>query len=81
MFIKGSDDVHPPFSTLANVDVKENERPNKKMKADKSRKVEAVKMELYKEAIKCHKSPVPVVEQANHNDSTSLFVKSLESTL
>ena len=81
MFIKGSDNVDPPFSTLANVDAKENERPNKKMKADKSREVEEVKMELYKEAIKCLKSPVPVMEQENHKDSTSLFVKSLESTL
>ena len=81
MFIKGSDDVGPLFSILPNTDVKENERLNKKMKADKSQEVEEVKMELYKEAIKCLKSLVPVVEQANHNDSTSLSVKSLESTL
>ena len=81
MFIKGSDDVGPLFSILPNTDVKENKRLNKKMKADKSQEVEEVKMELYKEAIKCLKSLVPVVEQANHNDSTSLSVKLLESAL
>lgn len=57
MFIKGSNDVDPPFSTLANLDVKENKRLNKKVKAEKSWEVEEVKMELYMEA-------VPVVEQA-----------------
>ena len=63
-----------PFVPLQTYHVKENERPNKKMKADKSQEVEEVKMELYKEAIKCLKSLVPVVEEANHNDPTSLSI-------
>lgn len=81
MFIKGSDDVDPAVSTL---DGKENERPAKKMKADRAREFEEVKLELYKEAIKCLQSPLPLSEPANtenRDDSISLFVKSLESTL
>lgn len=51
MFIKGSDDVSPTISSL-DVDGKENRRLANNMKADKARKIEDVKLELYKETIK-----------------------------
>ena len=42
MFIKGSDDVDPAVSTLTDVGDKENERPVKKMKAERAKEVEEV---------------------------------------
>ena len=86
MFVKGSDDVDPSVTTLGDIDVREYERPAKKIKADKARDMEEVKLELYKEAIKCFQTPLPVSvpvmdSTSNCNDEISLFVKSLESTL
>ena len=44
MFIKGSDDVDPAVSTL---DLKENERPAKKIKAEKAKDIEEVAIDVY----------------------------------
>lgn len=82
MYIKGSDDAVLSVLTL---DPKENERPAKKIKAEKAKDVEEVKLDLYKEAIKCLQTPLalaigqPNVE--NRKNSISTFVKSFKSTL
>ena len=47
MFIKGSDDVDPAVTTLATADEKENERPAKKTKADKSREMDEIKLDFF----------------------------------
>ena len=44
MFIKGSDDVDRAVSTL---DLKENERPAKKIKAEKAKDIEEVAIDVY----------------------------------
>ena len=79
MFIKGSDDVDPAVTTLATADEKENERPAKKTKADKSREMDEIKLDFFKEAVKCLQSPAAASQE--NNDSISWFVKSLESQL
>ena len=79
MFIKGSDDVDPAVTTLATADEKENERPAKKTKADKSREMDEIKLNFFKEAVKCLQSPAAASQE--NNDSISWFVKSLESQL
>ena len=79
MFIKGSEDVDPAVTTLATADEKENERPAKKTKADKSREMDEIKLDFFKEAVKCLQSPAAASQK--NNDSISLFVKSLESQL
>ena len=55
-FIKGSDDVDPAVTTLATAGEKENERPAKKTKADKSREMDEIKLDFFKEAVKCRPS-------------------------
>ncbi|CAH3013929.1 unnamed protein product, partial [Porites evermanni] len=74
-----SDDVDPAVTTLATADEKENERPAKKTKADKSREMDEIKLDFFKEAVKCLQSPAAASQE--NNDSVSLFVKSLESQL
>ena len=80
MFVKGSDEVDPAVTTLAAADAKENERPAKKTKLSE---IDEMKLDFFKEAVKCLQSPAPTShDQLNPQlDSISLFVKSLESTL
>ena len=88
MFLKGSDDVDPCYH-IGDIDVREYERLAKKIKLDKAREVEEEKLELclYKEAIKCLQTLLPVSvpgkidSTSNCNDDISLFVNSLQSTL
>ena len=59
------------YYTLAASDEKGNERPAKTTKADKSREMDEIKLDFFKEAVK------PASQESNN--SISLFVKSLES--
>ena len=59
------------YYTLAASDEKGNERPAKTTKADKSREMDEIKLDFFKEAVK--------TASQESNNSISLFVKSLES--
>ena len=61
------------YYTLAASDEKGNERPAKTTKADKSREMDEIKLDLFEEAVK------PASQESNN--SISLFVKSLQSQL
>ena len=84
-FLKGFDQADCPTTTMEEVvTVPHERRPKKKIKSDMASSVEVTKLELYKEVIKCLRTPsVPVVEPSTQatNDEISLFVKSVESTL
>ena len=88
LFIKGTDDIDPQTSTL-DVDVENVEpRPHKKPRSSKvtlAKEMEEVKLELYKEAVKCLQMPVTQVPitptSSSHNDEITSFLKSIEMTL
>ena len=84
-FLKGFDQADCPTTTMEEVvTVPHEQRPKKKIKNDMASSVEVTKLELYKEVIKCLRTPsVPVVEPSTQatNYEISLFVKSVESTL
>ena len=90
-FIKGADDVDPPVSTLAgqahNGEGTPPAKKQKKSASERARELENTKMELFKEALKCLQTPLPVVGEnpaasnTSLNDEISLFTKSVESTL
>ena len=87
MFLKGSDGVDPSISTLVDAWPQEYNNPTKQMKMVQEKEFEEVKLELYKEAIKCLQTLVPPAESGcgsdcrNPNDETDLFIRTLGSTL
>ena len=86
MFVRGSDDVDPPVTSMDTTDQPYSAiQPSKRLKADKAREMEEAKLAFYKEAITCLKAPLPSVnmEQCPKplDDEITLYCKSLEATL
>lgn len=84
MFVKGSDDVDPPITSMAIAEKSSEIVPSKRMKAEKAREMEEVKIAFYKEAVTCLKAPLPAAPPPSVNmldDEVSLYVKSVEVTL
>ncbi|CAB3994470.1 Hypothetical predicted protein [Paramuricea clavata] len=83
MFVKGSDNVDPSITSMT--DPFSAIQPSKRLKAEKAREMEEMKISFYREAITCLKAPLPSlsVEHCSKaaNDEISLYVKSVEGTL
>lgn len=88
-FLRGSDDVDPQTSTME--DAENMERPPKKSKSSKLKAAqemeEMVKIEFYREALKCLQTPLPAAPLtptpavSGRDDEISSFLKNIEVTL
>lgn len=84
MFVNGSDDVDPPITSMSIAEKSSEIVPSKRMRVEKAREMEEVKIAFFKEAITCLKAPLPAVPSPCVNmsdDEVSLYLKSVEVTL